>query len=85
MPLYDYRIGQGERLIEAKHAMSASPATWGELRAAANLPADGTPDDTPVQKVLTTGGVLGGSTKSADLPPCMGGSGAGCGSGACGF
>lgn len=86
MPLYDYRIGNGERLVEAQHAMSASPATWGELRAAAGLPDDGTPADTPVQKVLTTGGVLGsGATKSMDMPPCMGGMGGGCGGGMCGM
>lgn len=86
MPLYDYRIGNGERLVEAKHAMSASPATWGELREIAGLPDDGTPADTPVQKVLTTGGVVGaGSSARADLPPCMGGMGAGCGSGMCGM
>lgn len=85
MPLYDYRIGNGERLVEAKHAMSASPATWGELRAVANLPDDGTPADTPVQKVLTTGGVVGSSSAGADLPPCMGGMGKGCGSGMCGM
>jgi hypothetical protein len=86
MPLYDYRIGQGERLVEASHPMNANPATWGELRSLANLPDDGTPADTPVQKVLTTGGVMssGGSGK-ADLPPCMGGGGMGCGSGMCGM
>lgn len=85
MPLYDYRVGTGERMVEASHAMSASPATWGELRAIANLPDDGTPADTPVQKVLTTGGVMSGGGKSADLPPCMGGSGMGCGKGMCGL
>ncbi|MFP5441563.1 MAG: zinc ribbon domain-containing protein [Gammaproteobacteria bacterium] len=84
MPLYDYRIGHGERMVEAKHAMSASPSTWGELRAAAGLPDDGTPADTPVQKVLTTGGVVGSSKGGmADLPPCMGGLAPGCGSGMC--
>ena len=81
MPLYDYRVGHGERLVEASHPMAASPATWGELRALAGLADDGTPADTPVQKVLTTGGVVGG--KAADLPPCMGGSAPGCGSGMC--
>ncbi|MFP5382611.1 MAG: zinc ribbon domain-containing protein [Gammaproteobacteria bacterium] len=83
MPLYDYRIGHGERMIEANHAMSASPETWGELCAAAGLPDDGTPADTPVQKVLTTGGVVG-STRTPDMPPCMGG-GMGCGGGMCGM
>ena len=85
MPLYDYRIGDGERLIEAKHAMNASPATWGELRELAGLTDDGTPADTPVHKVLTTGGVLSAGSKSADLPPCMGGMGMGCGKGMCGM
>jgi hypothetical protein len=85
MPLYDYRVGNGEKLIEAKHALSASPATWGELRAAAGLPDDGTPADTPVRKILTTGGVVGSSKATADMPPCMGGKGKGCGSGMCGM
>ena len=87
MPLYDYRIGHGEKMVEARHAMSASPATWGELRELAGLPDDGTAADTPVQKVLTTGGVVGSASAkgSADLPPCMGGMGAGCGKGMCGM
>jgi len=85
MPLYDYRIGHGERMVEAKHAMSASPATWGELRELAGLPDDGTPADTPVQKILTTGGVVGSAAGKTDLPPCMGGSGMGCGKGLCGM
>lgn len=85
MPLYDYRIGHGERMVEAKHAMSASPATWGELRAASGLPDDGTPTDTPVQKILTTGGVMSAGGAKSDLPPCMGGLGSGCGSGRCGL
>lgn len=85
MPLYDYRIGNGERLVEAKHAMSESPATWGELRALAGLPDDGTPADTPVQKVLTTGGVVRSGGSAPDVPPCMGGGGTGCGGGMCGM
>lgn len=85
MPLYDYRVGNGERMVEARHAMSLSPATWGELRDAAGLPDDGTPADMPVQKVLTTGGVLGSAGSKADLPPCMGGMAKGCGSGMCGM
>lgn len=85
MPVYDYRVGQGERLVEAAHPMNASPTTWAELRRVADLPDDGTPDDEPVQKILTTGGIMSSSGNKTALPPCMGGNSmGGCGGGMCG-
>ena len=57
--------------------------TWGELCELGQLEPGCTDPATPVERVLTTGGVLkGGASKTPSMPPCgMGG----CGSGACQF
>lgn len=83
MPTYDYRCEANGKVYEVKHPMAVSVSTWGELRVLADLSDDSIPDNAPVAKVLTTGGVVKSSAlKNADAPPCMSG---GCGGGRCQF
>jgi len=82
MPTYDYRCEANKKIYEVKHAMSASPKTWADLCKIAGMELKDIPGDTPVSKVLTTGGVVKSSSlKNPEAPPCMTG---GCaGGGAC--
>ena len=83
MPTYDYRCEANGQLYEVKHPMSARVTTWGELKVLADLQDDRIPDDSPVTRVLTTGGVV----KSAALKNPTGGACpvSGCGGGGCQF
>ncbi len=83
MPTYDYRNTATGAVISVRHPMSEKASTWGELCTLGGLEPGCTDLSTPVERVLTTGGVLkGGASKSPAMPPCgMGG----CGSGMCQF
>lgn len=79
MPTYDYRCAGVEAVYSVRHKMSEKAYTWGELCVLGNLPQGDRDPATPVERVLTTGGVLsGGVSKSPAAAPC--GQGA-CGSG----
>ncbi len=84
MPTYDYRCEANEKVVEVRHAMSLSIATWGELCEVAGIDAGETPAASPVNKILNTGGVVRSSSlKNPEAPPCM--TGQGCAGGHCGF
>lgn len=78
MPTYDYRNTANGAVVSVRHRMSESATTWGELCALGQLDPGCTPPGTPVERVLTTGGVLsrGASQSAPAMPPCgMGGCG----------
>ena len=84
MPTYDYRCEANNQVYEVRHALSQRAATWGELCEISGLDLEGIPADSPVTKILNTGGVVkSASLKNPEAPPCMTG---GCpGAGACGI
>jgi hypothetical protein len=85
MPTYDYRCQADGQVYEVKHPMSVRLSTWGELRQWAPLDGGDISDDTPVTRVLSTGGVVRSQNlKTPEAPPCMSGQGC-CGAGNCGF
>lgn len=82
MPTYDYRCQADNKVYEVKHSMSQNPKTWAELCELGGMELNNIPGDTPVAKLLNTGGVVKSSSlKNPETPPCMTG---GCsGGGAC--
>lgn len=82
MPTYDYLCEANERIVEVRHGMNDSIATWGELCERTGVDAGDTPVDSPVKKLATGGNVVKSSRGSGNLPPCASG---GCGGGMCGL
>jgi hypothetical protein len=82
MPTYDYLCEANGRVVEARHAMKDTVATWGELCALTGMTPGDTPGDAPVQR-LVTGGQVVRSTSLGDAaaPPCASGP---CCGGVCG-
>lgn len=71
MPTYDYRCEADGKVYEARHPMSVDISNWGELCRVAGLDANGIAADTPVSKLLTTGGVVSSNAlKNPEAPPC---------------
>ncbi len=84
MPTYDYRCEANEQIYEVRHAMSENISTWGELCQLGNLEPEDIAFDTPVKKVISTGGVVRSeSLKNPEAPPCM--TGQGCSGDGCGI
>lgn len=84
MPSYDYRCEANDRIYEVKHPISTTISTWGELCELGGIDLQGIPADTPVRKVISTGGVVKSSSlKNPEAPPCM--TGGGCSGGMCGM
>lgn len=80
MPTYDYRCGANGRIVEVKHRLSETLFTWAELCAAANIAPGDTPPDSPVERLITGGAIVGSAPRrQAEPPPCEGGAGPGCG------
>ena len=83
MPTYDYRCEATGEVFEVKHPMALSVKTWGELSEVGGFDLGNIAPDSPVSKVLSTGGVVNSSSlKNPNLPPCM--TGGGCSGGFCG-
>lgn len=79
MPTYDYRCLADGQTYTVRHRMSEKASTWGELCALGALEPGNIAADTPVERILTTGGVVNAhSLKSLSATPCGNG---GCGSG----
>lgn len=81
MPSYDYRCPANGQVVEVKHAMSELMSTWGEVCEKAGMDLNGTPADSPVEKLITGGGIVK-SNSMGSQPPCV--SGPCCGGGGCG-
>lgn len=84
MPTYDYRCAANDRVVEVKHRMSETVASWGELCALAGIETGSTSPDTPVERLATGGQVVRSSSlRESAAPPCA--SGPCCGGGMCGM
>lgn len=80
MLTYEYHCSRNQRTVQVQHGMREKIASWGELREKAGLEPDGTPEDAPVERLIS-GGLLGtvngGTPSSAEAAkaalPVMGG------------
>ena len=80
MAIYEYHCEANGRTVEVRHGMSEKLTTWGELAELAGIEADGTPDESPIERLMSagvpmTGGASTGPAPNAG-PPC--GSACGC-------
>ena len=83
MPSYDYRCAANGRVVEVRHRISEKLTTWGEVCDRAGVDTGDTAADTPVERLITGGGVVSSSSLSNPEPPsCPPG---GCGGGMCGL
>ena len=83
MPSYDYRCAANGQVVEVRHRMSEKLTTWGEVCTHAGILAGDTDPDSPVERLITGGGLVSSSTLSnPEAPSC--GSG-GCAGGMCGL
>ena len=80
MPYYEYRCVRNGRTVEVRHAMDRKLDTWGDVVAAAGIDPDGTPADTPVERLMSVAsvGTAGGGDGGAGPAPGFGGCGPGC-------
>jgi predicted nucleic acid-binding Zn ribbon protein len=83
MPSYDYHCEANDRVVEVRHSINDKLTTWGEVCEKANIETGDTPANTPVQRMITGGGIVGSSALSTPEPPSCGGGG--CGGGMCGL
>ena len=82
MPSYDYRCNANGRVVEVRHSMTEKLTTWGQVCEQAGLDVGDTSADTPVERLITGGGIVSSTSLSNPEPPC--GSG-GCAGGMCGL
>lgn len=83
MPSYDYRCTQNGRVVEVRHRMSEKLTTWGEVCHCAGIELDGTPAESPVERLITGGNVIGSSNLKNPEPACP--TGTCCPTGLCGL
>jgi hypothetical protein len=84
MPTYDYRCEANGKVVEVRHGMNETLATWGELCALAGIEPGDTPRDASVQRLITGGYVITGSGGYAgEAPACT--TGTCCPGGVCGI
>lgn len=83
MPSYDYRCPANGQVVEVKHSLQQRLQTWGEVCSLSGHTLGDTPAESPVERLISGGGLV---TKSnlGSAPPCASGGGC-CGGGGCGF
>ncbi len=83
MPSYDYHCETNGRTVEVRHSIKEKLANWGEVCARAGIDLGDAAADTPVQRLITGGGVISSSALSnPEAPACGAG---GCSGGLCGL
>ena len=67
MPTYQYHCAANGRTVEVQHSMKERLATWSELCQRAGIEVDGSPPDSPVERIITGGllGTVAGGTPSS--------------------
>lgn len=84
MPTYDYRCDANGKVYEVNHPISLSITNWGELCDIGHFARGEMAAESPVTKLLRTGGVVKSSAiRNPEAPPCM--AGGGCSGGGCGL
>lgn len=86
MPTYDYLCRANQRIVEVRHKLGETVKTWGQLCQLAGIDPGQTPEDSPVEKLITGGNVIS-SANLKNPEPCETGTCGmpACGSGSCAF
>ena len=74
MPYYEYQCTANGRTLEVRHSMSDSLSTWGELARLAGAELGETPEDAPVERLMSAPVPITGSGGDTGFQGC----GAGC-------
>jgi hypothetical protein len=82
MPTYEYYCETNGQTVEVLHGMGSTLSSWGELCIVAGIDTGETPENTPVERMLSAVSLLpkkgeGGNSTGG----CCGGGGGGCGCG----
>ncbi len=86
MPTYDYLCKANQKVVEVRHGMHETLSTWGELCRLAGIDPGDTPENSPVEKLITGGNVITSASLKNPEPCGAGTCGmSACGSGACGL
>lgn len=83
MPSYDYYCPANGRTVEVTHRMSDSLSSWVEVCQRANIEPGDTPANSPVERLISGGAVIG-TSRPGDGPVPDVGAGPCCGIGGCG-
>ncbi len=84
MPSYDYRCSATDQVYEVCHSMHEKLSSWGELCKAAGLELGDIPANTPVERLISGGGVVTSSAlRNPEGPACE--AGMSCCGGPCGL
>ncbi len=75
MPSYDYHCESNGRTVEVKHGMNELLATWGELCGRAGIEPGDTPENAPVQRLISGGQYVRSSSLGDAVPPACGAGG----------
>jgi hypothetical protein len=70
MPLYEYRRRDTGQLVEVRHRMSETLATWGEVCERTGQDLDGASPDLPVERVMSVPVPSPGSSAGQDFQGC---------------
>lgn len=73
MPFYEYRCASNGRTLEVRHGMDEHLSTWGEVSARAGTDVGTTPENAPVERLMSAPVPLTGSGPAAPM-----GCGTGC-------
>ena len=67
MLTYEYHCSRNQQTVLVQHGIREKIVSWGELRQKAGLEPDDTPDDTPVERLISGGllGTVNGGTPSS--------------------
>ncbi|MDA0328046.1 MAG: zinc ribbon domain-containing protein [Gemmatimonadetes bacterium] len=73
MPYYEYHCGTNGRTLEVRHGMNERLATWGEVAGRSGVDMGDTPEDTPVERLMSVPAPVTGSSRDTGFQGCGGG------------
>jgi len=76
MPYYEYHCPSNGRTMEVRHGMNERLSTWSELAERAGTKVGSTPEDAPVERLMSAPAPLPGGSAQAAFQGC--GTGCGC-------
>lgn len=69
MPYYEYRCAANGRTVEVRHHMDEELRTWGDACARAGIDPGDTPDDAPLERLISAP-VPVSAAEGRDVDPC---------------
>lgn len=72
MPYYEYHCPENGRVVEVRHGMSETLATWAQVCARAGEDAGSTPGGAPVERIMSVPAPTASSGPGPAAPPGCG-------------